>query len=278
MRAAVLGALSLLALSSLAPHAAAFHEPGSEWVAGSPYTLAGGELSLGILRWDVGLSDELTVGTLPALWAVGPWLGSPIPNAHLKVRDWYHGQVAVSASAGFLYLDGSELATRLVAENDAARLLVVQSELAGAFRSAHQYSAGLNLDLTYAAFRGRYGAQSLKGKAVEDSLRLDAWAEWRFTRVVAIRLNGRVLVYSKQPASTVRLQPKPAVTVDADVSLANVAPVGAWAVWPQLELSGKNVNFMIGAGYGHLSVPVVDVMLNQRGLLVTADFFVRFGG
>jgi hypothetical protein len=64
--------------------------------------------------------------------------------------------------------------------------------------------------------------------------------------------------------------------VDARLSVADVAPYGAWTVVPSFNYSGDNVNFKLGAGYGYQSQPIVEVLLDERGLVVTVDFFVRF--
>src|SRR5207237_500742 len=118
----VLAQVIAVSVSAFCGHALAYHEPGAEWVRGSPYTLRAGELSLGVVDWDVGITDEVTVGTHPVLWAVGPWSGKPVPNAKLKLRDWVHGPLAFSLMESFAYLNGSKLATDWIEQETEARL------------------------------------------------------------------------------------------------------------------------------------------------------------
>ena len=278
MRSAVLATLTLACVCAFSARATAYHEPGSEWVRGSPYTLKGGELSLGLVDWDVGITDEVTVGTHPALWAGGPWFGNPVANAKLKVRDWFHEQLAVSAMASFAYLDGGRLANDLISKDADARLFVLDTRMDAAWRSNHALSIGASVDFTFANLSGSRGFDSALGNAVENTLRLTGWGEWRFSRVIALKLNSRLLLFGSPPTGRLQFRAASSVAVDARVSFANVAPVGAWAVWPELEFSWQHVNLMFGVGYGYLAVPNVDVTLNQRGLLLTGDFFVRFGG
>ena len=278
MRSTVLAALTLAFACTLGVPAHAYHEPGSEWVRGSPYTLNGGELSLGLVDWDVGITDEVTVGTHPVLWVGGPWFGNPVANAKLKVRDWFHDQFALSAMTSFAYLDGGRLATDLISKDADATLFVLDTRIDGAWRSNHTLTVGASIDFTYANLSGSRGFDSALGNAVENTLRLTGWGEWRLSRVVALKLNGRVLLFGSPPTGRLQFRAASTVSVDARVSFANVAPTGAWAVWPELEFSWQHVNLMFGAGYGYLAVPIVDVTLNQRGLLLTGDFFVRFGG
>jgi len=267
----------LIGTFALSGRALAYHEPGTEWVRGSPYTLRAGELSLGVVDWDVGITDELTVGTHPLLWAAGPWSGKPIPNAKLKLRDWVHGRLALSLMQSFAYLNGGKLATEWIAKNTEARLLVFDTRFDAAWLFDELRSIGMSLDFTYASLSGS-GVNAALGNADEDALRLTAWGKWRFSRVIALKLNGRVLLLSSPPTGRLQFQAAPSVAVDSQVSFAKVAPAGAWAIWPELELSWKHVNLMLGVGYGYQSVPIVDVTLDQRGLLLTGDFFVRFGG
>ncbi|HKO47597.1 MAG TPA: hypothetical protein VJV79_07735 [Polyangiaceae bacterium] len=277
MRGSILATLIVVSVSVLSGRALAYHETGSEWVRGSPYTLSAGELSLGVVDWDVGITDEVTVGTHPVLWAVGPWSGKPVPNAKLKLRDWVHGRLALSIMESFAYLNGSKLATDLIDQDTEARLLVLDTRFDAAFRADEVRSIGMSLDFTYASVSGS-GVNAALGNAEQDALRLTAWGEWRFSRVVALKLNGRVLLHSSPPTGGLQFHATPSVAVDARVSFANVAPAGAWAVWPELELSWKHVNLMLGVGYGYQAVPIVDVTLDRRGILLTGDFFVRFGG
>lgn len=277
MRCSVLATLIVVGVSALSARALAYHESGSEWVRGSPYTLRAGELSLGVVDWDVGITDEVTVGTHPVLWAVGPWSGKPVPNAKLKLRDWVHGRLALSIMESFAYLNGSKLATDFIEKDTKARLFVLDTRFDAAWRADELGSIGMSLDFTHATISGS-GVNAALGNAAEDALRLTAWGEWRFSRVVALKLNARVLLLGSPPTGGLQFHAAPSVAVDARVSFANVAPAGAWAVWPQLELSWKHVNLMLGVGYGYQAVPIVDVTLDRRGILLTGDFFVRFGG
>lgn len=277
MRRSVLATFVGVSLSALSAQSLAYHEPGSEWVRGSPYTLRGGELSLGVVDWDIGITDEVTIGTHPILWAVGPWSGRPVPNAKLKLRDWVHGRLALSLMESFAYLNGSKLASDWIEADTKARLFVLDTRFDAAWRGDEARSLGLSLDFTYASLSGS-GVNAALGDATDDALRLTAWGEWRFSRVVALKLNGRLLLISTPPTGAVQFHAAPSVAVDAHVSFENVAPAGAWAIWPELELSWKHVNLMLGAGYGYQSVPIVDITLDRRGILLTGDFFIRFGG
>jgi hypothetical protein len=175
-------------------------------------------------------------------------------------------------------LDGGRLATDIISKDADASLFVLDTRFDGAWRSSRAFSIGASFDFTYANLSGSRGFDSALGNAVGQTLRLTGWGEWRISRVVALKLNGRLLLFDSPPTGRLQFRAASSVAVDARVSFANVAPAGAWAIWPELEFSWQHVNLMVGAGYGYLAVPIVHVTLNQRGLLLTGDFFVRFGG
>jgi hypothetical protein len=55
-----------------------------------------------------------------------------------------------------------------------------------------------------------------------------------------------------------------------------VAPVVASSVAASVAISGEYLNAAFGAGYGYRSLPILDLTLNDPGLIVDFDFFVRF--
>lgn len=273
----VLAAVTFGATLAFSTGASAYHEKGQEWITSSnAYTLRAREFSLGLVRWDFGILDEVTIGTLPALWFTGPWLGAPIPNGYVKVRDWVHGPVAVSVQAGFLFLDGDTLVRSASRQNDRADLFVLNTAVAATWRSRKSYSLGMSLAFSRVDLAGSSESASVDGTIVSDTFRISPFAEWRFSRVVALQLNATVLAWHREPSARVFFRPSESVTVDADLNYSDAAPNGAYAVWPALACSFRHVNFLVGAGYGYRWVPIVDVMFNRRGLVLALDFHVRF--
>ena len=276
MRRLVLIALTALGLA-VASRAAAYHDRGREWTTNTAYTLRGGEFSLGVRDLSAGVLDEVMVGTSALLWAVGPFFGTVIPNASVKVRDWFHGDVAVSASVSVLYVDATAvLETYAPDAKVSGELLAVTSAVASSVRLGDTY--GASVELMYAALgaTGNSADASFEGSAVVDSLRLGALATARVTRALQLRLHGQTLLYRESPELSVRFASDPATRVDADVRVGEPPPLGAWQLVPAIALSGANVNFMFGAGYGWQSLPVAGIVLSDPGLVVDLDFFVRF--
>jgi hypothetical protein len=56
----------------------------------------------------------------------------------------------------------------------------------------------------------------------------------------------------------------------------DLAPVFATNGIGSIALSGKNVNFAAGVGYGYGWIPLVDFVLSKPGITGELDLFVRF--
>jgi hypothetical protein len=276
MRADVLSGALLLLLLTAAP-AAAYHEPGHEWTDRTAYTLQQGELSLGLRQVGVGVFDELTVSTNPAVWVAGAIFGTVVPNLELKLRDWFHGPLAVSLSAGFLYLDGSKLLEPIARdERVAARLTTFTASAAASLRFSAAWSGSLEATYNELAIGGDSDGAFVASAAALSSLRLGAVAEWRASRVVALRVTGLVLLYRKPPELQVEIEANERTTVDGELRVGEAASAGAWQVLPAVVLSGAKLNFLLGIGYGARWLPVGGLVFAQPGLTFDLDFFVRF--
>ncbi|MDD9971496.1 MAG: hypothetical protein OXR73_34965 [Myxococcales bacterium] len=269
-------ALALIIGAAAASPARAYHEPSSEWVAGTAYTLGVGEVSLGVLRWEVGVLDEVLLGTNVLPWALGPLFGAVVPNGYIKVRDWVHGSLAVSASFQLLYLDASGLLEAVgTAPGSSSSLTSLSATGSGSYRWTEDLTTSVEAQFNATDLSGDNEGLAFEGSAVLNNLALAALAEWRLTRVIALQLTGRVLVYQEPPTFDVRFQADPRTDVHAKLRANLVAPIGAWSVVPSVAISGQALNVKLGAGYGHRWLPVLGLVV-APGPVVDFDFFVRF--
>jgi hypothetical protein len=257
--------------------AAAYHDKETPWVKGSFHTLRQGEFSLGILQGDAGVLDELQVGTIWPLWLAWPVLGGPIPNATLKARSWFAGDVVFSVGGTFLYLDASKVLETSAATADSKARLITFTGSVGASYRANRWLTG-SIDVTYskADISGQDPRATLAGVAITNSLRVGAMGEWRLTRFVALHLKGRTLLYRHEPSLRAAFSPNPWTDVDAELSIGKIAPVLASNVVASVACSGKNVNFAVGGGYGYGWLPLIDLVQPYPGFLADLDLFVRF--
>jgi hypothetical protein len=255
----------------------AYHERGHEWTDRTAYTLRQGELSVGLRQLAVGVFDALTISTSPFVWAAGAIFGTAVPNLEIKLRDWFEGPVTTSLSLGFVYLDGSRLLEPIAPDEMVkARLATLTGSIAGSVRFSAAWSGSLELTYAELASAGDSKGAFVAGTAALSSLRLGAIAEWRVSRLVALRMSALMLLYRKSPDVRVEVAVNDRTTVDGELRIGGVAQPGAWQLLPAIALSGASLNFLAGVGYGYQWLPVGGLVLANPGLAFDLDFFVRF--
>jgi hypothetical protein len=270
-------AAAFAGMAASAIDARAFQEPGNERVDYTAYTLHGGEFAFGPSKAQFGPTDFLLVGTYVPTWFVFPWLKTPIPTGFVKVRDPFYGAVSVSARAGFVYIDASALATEYLDNTGVdASLWVIPVELATSVRFGKVYSQSLELTYVSALANGGENADAtINGAGTLSNLTLSTLLEFRLTRVFALTLLGRMLVYQGRAHVEAEFT-EGNTTVDADLGVRdwNVGFI-ACAV-PGVAFSWSHVNLEFGVGYGSWWLPVVQLPLTDPGIVPEANFYVRF--
>jgi hypothetical protein len=255
----------------------AYQEPGSERVDYTAYTLRARELSLGPFKAELGIFPELMVGTYVPTWFAFPVLHSPIPTGYVKLRDPFRGPVAASFRATFVYIDADALASDL-SENEGtnADLLVVPLELAVSARYTRKFSQSLELSYVFAdAFAQQASGATIRGAGALSHLTLSTLFELRLTRVFALTLLGRLLLY--QSAAHVRAQfEQGSTSVDADLGVKALDRAVTACAVPGVSFSWAHVNLELGLGYGAWWLPVVELPVPGRLLVPEGNIYVRF--
>jgi len=254
MRAPVslgLGAL-LLALAGTA-QAQQLENPRTDYTA---YTRPGGRLAVGPLKTELGVIDEILVGTYPLPWLAFPFLKATVPNVYVKVRSPWEGPFTLALRGGATYVDGKAIA-ELADKNAAASALSVVADADASYRIDERFSVSLGFD--YAKLSALGGddteAASVEGASTAHTYSLRAFGEWRLTRVFALSLLFRYLIY-QSPVSLDATSESDSTTITTDLSAEStlqkhfsIVP-GVSFAWERWEVSG-------GIGYGVLYLPVL---------------------
>ena len=256
--------------------ASAYQERGGERLNNTAYTLPAWELSLGLWRAQVGVLDEVLLGTYVPTWFTYPFLQTTVPTGFVKVRDWFHADVAVSLRAGFVFFSGDTLAQKLLDDaNVQAGMAVFPIGVATSWRANRWFSQSLEASYVFAAAGGESdGRAKLEGGMATENVTLTSLSEWRVSRVVALTLLGRFLAYR----GNARLEG----TIEEDGSEIEVDVGGrfentvAFSVVPGVSLSFEYVNLELGIGYGNWWLPIVEMPLPGRTLVPEFDIYVRF--
>jgi len=266
-----------VALSLWSRPAAGYQEQGSERVDRTAYTLKGGELSLGIRTAELGIVDELMIGTYVPTWFAGPVLGEPIPTGFVKLRDPFHGPFALSVRAAAVYVDADVLASRYL-ENpgSTASVWILPLSLAASYRFGKRFSQ--SVEGTYvgvAAAGDRAGHASIRGAVTSTNVTLSTLSELRLSRVFALTLLAKLMVYRGDAHVTTEFETE---TTEVSANLGAEKPYSGVvaAIVPGFSLSFSHVNFELGVGYGNIWLPGVELPIRGRSIVPEGNLYVRF--
>lgn len=237
------------------------------------YTLPEGHVRLGLWKVQWTPWSPLLIGTHTFPWAV------LAPNAHLKLKPLHVDPVALAVQAGYLRLDTSRL--RFIDETAAAAIVTsVPIELVGSLRFGRAFTLSAGAVYTNVRVDGELEQYAFHGagRAAVDNLQALLTAELRFTRVTALVVHGRYLVYQGAHGEfDIRSQPDAYTTIEAETSAdVEVGPNHGYFVAASLVFSFEHFNLKVGAGYGNVNIPSVNFMLDRRLLQPVLDLYWIF--
>lgn len=271
MRASVTlaGCAASLALAAMA-HADQLENPRTDYTA---YTRPGGRAAVGPLKVELGIIDEITIGTYVLPWLAFPVLKVPIPNTYLKVRGPWSGPFMLSARGGISYVDAKAIA-ELADEEASGSAVSWVADLDASYRINQAFSVSLGLDYARLKAVGSDSgeATSLEGASSSNTYSVRALGEWRLNSVFAISLLFRYLIF-QSPTSVTAGSANSATSIEGDLSAQStirksftVVP-GVSFIWDRWELSG-------GVGYGVFYIPVFGLATANAWPVV--DFAVAY--
>jgi len=211
-------------------------------------------LKIGILSFDYGIIERLSIGTDPPAWAARAVISVLIPNLHLKYSIYQRGPIAVAVqAAGYL--------AALKDQGSASGTLVsFPLSLFGSFR-VHQH-LWLHGEETFNWVRG-FGAGDLNDAGVDGQVasqagQLGLVAQIPLTRVVSLIAVGRYQVYTGKLAFQGSGMPDPYTTVNVD-GTAEPRVSHPWQAVGGVALLWRHVHVSAGIGYGYYFIPGMDI-------------------
>lgn len=259
-------------LLALAGVAQARHTDETRVTDYSAYTLAQWELRLGPFRSAVGIFDSVELGLNTTLTAIG------IVNLYVKWTPWTRGRWAVAVQAGVAQADE----TLLPGEGEPTdgreifTATAVPLELVGSYRT-EQSSYHLGLVATPIESSGELPESlNFDGAGAYSTVLVQATWEWRLSDVTAVVVQGRAKLSERVAANG-----STRVDLDED-SFAVIHGSGGGEILGakgSLTVSGywswDTFNLRAGIGYGHYTLPVVNVFL-APGTIPELAMYWRF--
>jgi hypothetical protein len=238
------------------------------------YTRPKGRLAVGPFKAELGVIDEVTVGTYVPPWFAFTVIGTPMPNLYLKARSWWSGPLTLAVRGGFLYVDGSGIAD--MANVDASgNATILRSELDLSLRLHPRIRLSLGYDYTHvvAVGGGSDVATAVEGAAMTDTGTVRLFSQWQLTDVFGLTFLARYVAYQSPYATDVSTD-SPGVSIEGDLTAAASSSRPRYALVPGIAFDWTHWEVYLGVGYGNFELPVVGLPTNRAWPIV--DFALAF--
>jgi len=259
------GLAAALAVVFFTPSAYGHHSDEERITDRTAYSLGQEIFRIGIWKFEVGILDDLDVGTLTLPWII------KMANLHLKYEFEINEQWSIAPRIGFLSLDMQTIDP----ESPEAVFAIVPLELVGSFRVG-DFTISLEAIYTYVGLSGSYESDALEGAAAVTNLQITNSIEWRVSRVTALLLHSRYLLFQDASASTsAQIQADEYTTIEIHGAIeSDVVDVGnAFSIVPSVHFSWETFNLRLGVGWGNWSLPGINFVLPMTMPIPEIDFF-----
>jgi hypothetical protein len=225
---------------------------------------------LGVLAFDYGVTDRISFGTDPPVWAIGAVRSVFVPNLHVKGNFLHTAAVDVSGQvAGFYAGIGNT--------NASGQLVIVPLTLFVSTRLTPRL--WLHLEGAYNWSRawgaGDIAKTDFYGTVVMRTAQVGAMAELRISRVVALLLRGRYQFYETPIVFQGSGMLDPYTHADASLEATPLKSHPAMGI-AGVALTWKHVGVVAGAGYGHYFVPGANLALPYNGIVPEGSLWALF--
>jgi hypothetical protein len=226
-------------------------------------------LRIGILAFDYGIIERISVGTDPPAWAARAFLPVFVPNLHLKASVFQRGPVAVAVQGAAYYVALKDQGSA------SGSLFVVPASLFASFRLRERF--WLHGEGTYvfadASGSGDINEAGLNGQAATRAGQGGLMLEWRLTPIFSITALGRYQFYSGPLAFNggSMLDPYTNVTIDGQALQRVEHP---WEAVAGVAFLWKHVHLILGVGYGYYFIPGIDLAYPSRTIVPDASLSV----
>lgn len=267
-----LGAFVALLAWSAGASAQQLENPRTDYTA---YTRPRGRASVGFFKTDLGVIDEVLIGTYPLPWFAFPWLKTTIPSVYAKVRSPWSGPLTLSLGGSFLYVNGKAVA-QLADKDASASALSTTGSFDASYRFDQRFTLNLGLDFAKLSAVGdnKDEATSVEGASTANTFSTRLMGEWRLSRVFALTLLFRYLVY-QSPISADSTSSTSAVTVTSDLSAESTIQK-RFTLVPGVSFEWEHWELNAGVGYGVFYLPVLGLASAKSWPVVDLAFAYRF--
>ncbi len=232
------------------------------------YMVGQHKLKIGILAFEYGIMQQLSVGTDPPSWALRTVTSVLVPNLHLKFQILDRDPVAVAVLAAGYYasISKSSFSGNLLDLPLSAFVSVkvhprITLHAEGAYVYAHVFGTG---DITQASLHGAGAARAGQ---------VGLMAQFRLTRIFSLTATGRYQFWvSDVPLSgSSTIDPYTTGSLSAQYVPAVQHP---WEAIGGVAFLWHYFHLILGAGYGYYFLPGLDIANTKKTVVPDASLAV----
>jgi len=267
-----LAACALLLAWGATARAQQLENPRTDYTA---YTRQKGKLTVGLLKTDLGIIDEITIGTYPLPWFAFPVLKSTIPNVYAKARTPWKGPFTAAVGGSFMFIDGKAIA-QLANKSASASAVSTTAEFDASYRFDFPLTLSLGFDYAHLRAVGSKNdeATSIEGASSGHTYSVRALGEWRLSRVFALSLLFRYLIY-QSPIEIDSSSTDGALTVTSNLSAESTIQKHFTLV-PGVSFEWERWELNAGVGYGVFYLPALGLASAKSWPVADLAFGYRF--
>jgi hypothetical protein len=250
------------------PVAAAPPQPIPEIDERTAYMFGAHTLKLGILAFEYGILQQLSIGTDPPSWLLRTVVDVLVPNLHLKYQILDRDPVAVAVLAAGYY-------ATLNRDNVSGNLIDVPLSLFVSVKVHPRIT--LHAEGTYVYARvvgtGDVTRASLDGATAASAGQVGLMVQYRLTRIFSLTATGRYQFYvTDLPLSgTTTIDPSTTGTLSGQYVPAVQHP---WEAMGGVAFLWHYFHLIVGAGYGNYFVPGLQIANPKRTFVPDASLAV----
>ena len=225
-------------------------------------------LKLGILAFEYGIMQQLSVGSDPPSWALRAVTSVLVPNLHLKLQILDRDPVAVAVLAAGYYATVGQ-------SNFSGNLLNIPLSLFVSVKVHPRITLHAEGAYVYARVfgTGNVTQASLDGAGVARAGQVGLMVQYRVTRIFSLTATGRYQFYvSDVPLSgSTTIDPYTTGTLSGQYVPAVQHP---WEAIGGVAFLWHYFHLILGAGYGYYFVPGLDIANTKKTIVPDASIAV----
>lgn len=232
------------------------------------YMVGEHKLKLGILAFEYGIMQQLSVGTDPPSWLLRTVIDVLVPNLHLKYQILDRDPVAVAVLAAGYY-------ATLNSDNINGNLIDVPLSLFVSVKVHPRITLHAEGAYVYARVfgTGNITQASLDGATAASAGQVGLMVQYRLTRIFSFTATGRYQFWvSDLPLSgTTTIDPYTTGTLNGQYVPAVQHP---WEAIGGIAVLWHYFHLIVGAGYGNYFIPGLQIANPKRTVVPDASLAV----